>query len=1011
MHTFAEPGRPKASSRIAVSIVPIHASVPGRARLKVGGLQGSSAVKDLLERGGRAAPGVSSLTGSDLTGTILVEFEATSDLDAIIDHLAALLRGEIVAPSDAPHREWHAVSPGRLSSMLEVSADAGLSRDNALGRLASIGPNVLDSIQPRSSTTILAGQFESLPVAMLLGAAAISILTGGVLEAAAIVAVVGLNAAIGYQTESRAERTIQGLGAKGSRTAQVTREGVTATIPVQQIVPGDIISVQRGDVVPADARLVNAQALSVSEAMLTGESAPISKTVGTIRRSMVPLGARSNMIYRGTIVTGGSGHAIVVATGSLTQVGQIQRLVGATLTPETPIQRELKNLGQCLGWLTLGACAFLVLVGGLRGLGVLQMARSALSVAVAAVPEGLPMVATTTFALGVERLRREGVLIRKLDAIETLAAVRVACFDKTGTLTFGRISVETIRIGDKAYPINDVRRSGADPQGPLRSLLETCCLCNDTEIVRADKGLHLSGSPTESCLIEAALDSGVDVASLRGRFARISVQQRSEVSRLMATRHMTEDGMLIAMKGSPDEVLRRCGAEIRPDGTRRELTPDRRAAIEKANLEMASRALRVLGVARKQTSGSKPTAEDTQDLVWLGLVGMADRLRPGVSTLMGRLHEAGIHTIMLTGDQKATAAAVGERVGLNGGGKLAIVDSTEIEGMSSEEFVLTARRAQAFSRVSPSQKLEIVRSLQEAGARVAMIGDGVNDGPALKAADVGIAIGRDNMSAAREIADVIIDADGLGGLAPAIETGRTTRRNIRKTLRYLISTNLSEIMLVLAGTSIGMRAPFTPMQLLWINLISDVLPGIGLTMEAPEPDILRQALEKGDSEILPGREFGSLTAQATIMGGAAMAAGLFGAFRYGLDSPRTRTMTFGSLVIAQLLHAITSRSDSESIFGPRSRPPNHALSLIIGGSMAVQTAGLFVPFLRRLLGIAPITGIDALITLAGGTLPFLTMEWMKSGRDTVETDLVWTRKTERTVLPGDAAPPPKRRSR
>ncbi|WP_051440509.1 cation-translocating P-type ATPase [Ensifer aridi] len=1003
MHTFAEPGKSKApSTSISLSIVPIHTSVPGRARLKIGGLQGSSAVKDLLERGGRAAPGVSRITGSDLTGTVLVEFEAASDLDAIVEHLAALLRGEIVAPSDAPHPEWHTLSPGRLISMFEVSADGGLSRANARQRLASSGPNLLDSIQPRSSATILAGQFESLPVAMLLGAAAVSILTGGVLEAAAILAVVGLNAVIGYQTESRAERTIQGLGGGGPRTAQVIREGVATTTPVQQVVPGDIISVQRGDVVPADARLINAQALSVSEAMLTGESAPIAKNIRTIRKSKVPLGARSNMIYRGAIVTGGSGRAIVVATGSVTQAGRIQRLVGATLTPETPIQRELTNLGRRLGWLTLGACAFIVLVGGLRGLGLLQMARSALSVAVAAVPEGLPMVATTTFALGVERLRREGVLIRKLETIETLAAVRVACFDKTGTLTFGRISVETIRIGDKAYRINDVRRSGTDPEGPLRSLLETCCLCNDTEIVGTDKGLRLNGSPTESCLIEAALDSGVDVASLRGRFARISVQQRSEASRLMATRHVTEDGMLIAIKGSPDEVLRRCGAEILPDGIQRELTPDRRAAIEKANLAMASRALRVLGVARKQTKSSKPSAEDTRNLVWLGLVGMADRLRPGVSRLMGRLHEASVHTIMLTGDQKATAAAVGERVGLNGGGRLAIVDSTEIEGMSSEELVLSARHAQAFSRVSPSQKLQIVRSLQEAGARVAMIGDGVNDGPALKAADVGIAIGQDSMSAAREIADVIIDADGLGGLAPAIETGRTTRRNIRKALRYLISTNLSEILLVLAGTSIGMRAPFTPMQLLWINLISDVLPGIGLAMEPPEPDILRQAPKEGGSEILKGRELGSLTAQAAIMGAAAMTAGLFGASRYGLDSPRTRTMTFGSLVVAQLLHAFTSRSDTESIFEPGSRPPNHALSWIIGGSMAVQTAGLFLPFVRRLLGIAPISGMDAVVTLAGGTLPFLAMEWMKSRGDGHESDLVWARRAAPDV-PRDKA--------
>jgi len=396
--------------------------------------------------------------------------------------------------------------------------------------------------------------------------------------------------------------------------------------------------------------------------------------VGPIDGMKVPLGARSNMIYRGTIVTGGGGRAIVVATGSLTQAGRIQRLVGATLTPETPLQRELKKLGQRLGWLTLGACACLFSLGWLRGIGLLQMARSAMSVAVAAVPEGLPMVATTTFALGIEKLRREGVLIRKLDAVETLAAARVVCFDKTGTLTLGRIDVDTIRIGDNAYSIN--RERGA--QNALRNLLEVCCLCNDAEIDQTDEGLRLNGSPTDSCLVQAALDGGVDVASLRKRFARISVQRRTETYRFMVTQHATEDGTLTAMKGSPHEVLAHCRTEILPHGAERELTPERRAAIRKVNLEMASQALRVLGVARGKTTGTKPNGHDARDLAWLGLVGMADQVRPGTSELMTQLHEAGIQTIMLTGDQKATAAAVGELIGLNGRGKVEMFDGADL---------------------------------------------------------------------------------------------------------------------------------------------------------------------------------------------------------------------------------------------------------------------------------------------------------------------------------------------
>lgn len=995
----AESGNPESSNgRSAVSITRIHTSVPGRARLKIGGLQGSVSVKTLLERDGHAAPGVSSISASDLTGNVVVQFDATSGLDPIINYLAALLRGEIIAPGEMPDAgpEWHTLSPKQSCFKLEASADAGLPGDEALRRLASNGPNILENIQPRSRASILADQIQSLPVAMLLGAASVSILTGGAFEAAVILAVVGLNAVIGYQTESRAERTIQSLGAKGPQTAQIMREGVIATVPVQQIVPGDVLTVQRGDVVPADARLLNEEALTVSEALLTGESAPIQKTVGAIERVNVPLGSRSNMIYRGTIVTGGGGRAIVVATGSLTQAGRIQQLVGATFAPETPLQRELKNLGQRLGWLTLGTCAVLFSLGWLRGIGLLQMARSAMSVAVAAVPEGLPMVATTTFALGIEKLRSEGVLIRKLDAVETLAAARVVCFDKTGTLTLGHIDVDTIRIGENSYSINE--DWGA--QKVLCNLLEVCCLCNDAEIAQTEEGLRLNGSPTDCCLVQAALDRGEDVASLRKRFARISVQRRSETYRFMVTQHAMEGGTLTAMKGSPKEVLARCRIEILPDGTERELTPERRAAIGKINLEMASQALRVLGVARGQATGSKPNGHNGRDLAWLGLVGMADQVRPGTSELLSQLHEAGIQTIMLTGDQKATAAAVGELVGLNGRGEVEIVDGADLEDMSSGELAQTARRAHAFSRVSPAQKLQIVRSLQEAGVTVAMVGDGVNDGPALKAADVGVAIGQQqSMNAAREIADVIIHTGGIGGLATAVETGRTTHRNIRKTIRYLVSTNLSEVLLVLAGTSVGIGAPLSPMQLLWINLISDVLPGIGLAMEAPEPDILRQAPKEDHTAILRRGEIGRLAAQSAIISGGAMAVSLLGATRYGLDSPITRTMTFESLVIAQLLHAITSRSDRHSIFDRNPRPPNRALSLIIGGSMAVQAGFLLIPFFRRLLGIAPITGTDAIITLAGGTLPFLAMEWMKSRRDTADGELVWTRAKEQTNLP------------
>jgi P-type Ca2+ transporter type 2C len=990
--------------QVIAPITPVHTSVPGRARLKVAGLRGSLALKDRLERGCSAAPGVRSVTASGLTGNVLVEFDPTMCLDRIVDHLARLLRGDTVASDNGPIDRgpaWHAISAKRVSSRLKVSPDKGLSRQEARRQLAKAGPNVLGTVPPRSSASIFAGQFQSLPVAMLFGAAAISLVTGGLLEAAAILTVVGINAVIGYQTESQSERIIQSLGVEGPRTAKVTRDGTTSAVPVTQLVPADVLSLRRGDVVPADARLVEAAAFTVSEAILTGESTPVPKSAAALRAAKLPLGARSNMVYRGTIVTGGSGRAIVVATGPRTEAGRIQQLVGLTATPETPLQRALGGLGQRLGWLTLGACTFLVFLGWARGFGLLQMARSALSVAVAAVPEGLPMVATTTLAVGIEKLRRQRVLVRKLDAIETLAAAKVACFDKTGTLTFGHISLETVRIGDKAYSI------GQRLQEPMRGVLENCCLCNDAQIASNGSGHHVNGSPTDSCLVRAALDSGIDVRALRRRLPRIAVRHRTETSRFMATQHAVTDGVVTAMKGSPDEVLARCTTEILADGSERPLTPARRRAIEEENLEMASQALRVLGVARKQAKDAGANGADLHDLAWLGLIGMADPVRPGVRRLMSRLHEAGIHTIMLTGDQKATAVAVAKQVGLNGSTSLDIVDSAEIDSMSPEQFLEAARRAQAFSRVNPAQKLRLVRSLQEAGIRVAMVGDGVNDGPALKAADIGIAMGQDSTSAAREIADVIIDGADLDGLVPAVETGRTTHRNVRKAIRYLVSTNLSEVFLVLAGTGIGMSAPLTPMQLLWINMMTDVLPGIGLAMEPAQPDVLRRPPGMSESQILPAADIAGLVQQATIMGGASMAAGLFGASRYGLNSPRARTMSFASLTLSQLLHAVTSRSASDSIFGRRSLPPNHTLWLILAGSIGLQAASLFVPLIRRGLGVAPLTALDSAVTLAGGTLPFLLMEWLKSRRQTGKGELTWTRDTTDTVSAAEAAALPR----
>ena len=975
---------------IPVSIVPLHTVVAGRARLGIGGLRGAPELAALLERGLTGFGGVYEVSASALTGNITLTYEPTTPLERLIERISGLLRGEITpAVEDPGERQWHATEAQAIASELGTSCSHGLSAARAAEELARGGTNTIPLPHQRSDLSILLGQFQSLPVALLAGVAVVSLATGTLLEAGAIMAVVALNAAIGFTTKTRAERTIRSLAAPAALTARAVRGGAEADVPAETLVPGDIIVLQRGTVVAADARLISARTLTVSEAALTGESLPVTKSTETLGTRGVPLGDRVNMVYRGTIVTGGSGRAVVVATGARTEVGRIQRLVGATLTPETPLQRQLGELGEQLVWITLAASGAVFGLGFVRGFALLALVRSSLSVAVAAVPEGLPMVATTTLALGVEDLRRQDILVRRLDAIETLAAVDVVCFDKTGTLTHGSMSLEAVALGDRICrrhgdALLDQDDAVLRPQDDhrFRMLLSVVSLCSETEIEpreEPDAPHRLTGSATENALVQAALDHGIDVTELRRGLPRRAVQHRSEAYRFMATTHATDNGLWTAVKGSPGEVLARCTWEAQPDGGRRMLAGARRREIEAQNAAMAAQALRVLGTAwREQPRVHDDGAQhpgDIDRLTWTGLVGLADRVRQGLPDLMHKLHRAGIATIMLTGDQTATARAVAERIGLSAAGPVEIVDASELDGLAPAELAAVARRAHAFARISPAQKLRIVRALQDAGSTVAMIGDGINDSPALRAANVGMAIGRHGDAAAREVADVFFAAENLDVLPLAIERGRGTYGNIRKAIHYILSTNTSEILLMLAGTAAGFGEMLSPIQLLWINLISDVLPAIGLAMEPPEPDAMARGPTDANEPIVRRDQMGRLGREAGILTASALGAGLFGAMRHGLSSPQARTMAFGSLATSQLLHALAYRSSPHSVLKSGGLAGSSARLLgIIGGSLAAQLAAMLVPGVRNALGVAPIGLLDGLTMAAGGVAPFVISE-------------------------------------
>ncbi len=991
---------------IFVSIVPLHTAVAGRARLQVAGLRGAPELAKLIERGLTAFGGVHDVAASALTGNVTVFYASPTSLDQIISRIAALLRGEIVPPSDEtepllPH--WHTADAVAVAARLGTSSSQGLSPQEASRRLMRGGANAMPSLRQRSELSILLGQFSGLPVALLAGAALVSVAIGGFLEAGAIMAVVALNGGIGFATERRAERTIRSLEGVVADTARVLRGGRELEIAAEAVVPGDIMILQRGTVVPADGRLIGVSTLAVSEAALTGESLPVTKSVEPLRRSDVPLADRVNLVYRGCIVTGGSGAAIVVATGARTEVGRIHRLVQATIAPQTPLQRQLDSLGEQLVWITLAASGLIFGAGWLRGVALMQLARSSLSVAVAAVPEGLPMVATSTLALGVEEMRRHGIFIRRLEAVETLAAVNVICFDKTGTLTHGSMSLEQIAAGHSIWH----RCSGAfvdQDNVPvqlhrdfrLRQLLTVVCLCSETDVEQRGGRNVLNGTPTENALVQAALDDGLDVADLRKRFARLLTQHRTETYRFMATTHTAEDGLLLAVKGNPSEVLARCAWELRPDGTRDVLTVQRRAEINDRNNAMAAQGLRVLAAAYRDIRGGGLRADsvEVERLVWIGLMGLADPVRSRLPELMDKLHNSGIQTIMLTGDQSATARAVARQIRLSDG-EPEVIDAAELDRLSAAELGLAARRAHAFARISPGQKLRIVRALQNSGAVVAMFGDGINDSPALRAADVGIAIGRDGTAAAREVADVFFATEDLAALPMAIERGRATYENIRRAIHYVLSTNGSEIALMLAGTAAGMGEMLTPMQLLWINLVSDVLPAIGLALEPPDAGVMRQPPKQANERILTRDHVGRLGTEAGVIAAGAFGAGLYGALRYGHASPQTRTVAFGSLVTAQLLHALNYRSTHGAAEGTG----NSVLPSVIGGSLVAQCAAMLLPGLRNLLGVATIDVLDAVAMIAGGVLPF----FVNAARKTEQVQR--TTLHFRSTKPGSPPPP------
>ncbi|MDD3799573.1 MAG: cation-transporting P-type ATPase, partial [Novosphingobium sp.] len=764
----------------------------------------------------------------------------------------------------------------------------------------------------------------------------------------------------GFSSESAAERLIRRLSRPVEHEAGVWRGGSTIVVSARELVPGDVIGLVPGNFVPADARILESDNLSVDESSLTGESLPVHKLADALDYEPSSVAERANILHSGTVVTGGTGRAVVIGTGSRTEMARTRAMIGLARPPRPDIENELTRLGTQLSIGCLGASGLLFVIGLLRGEPLLSITKSAIALAVAAIPEGLPAVATSTLALGAREMERENAYVRALPAIEALGTVDTICLDKTGTLTENRMRVVSACVDGRTLDLSPGKEWTARDMAELQPLAEAVALCNEASLGESN------GSATELALLHFAQLAGAEPDGLQNRCPIRAMRSRTHHRRWMATEHHDGGTPFLALKGAPDELLTMATHEL-AQGARQPLDDARRQRIMEANGQLAAKGLRVLGVAR---SDGKLQDDDPSELTWLGLVALADPIRAEAREAIDTFHRAGIRTIMLTGDQSATALAVAEELALSRTGIIPVLETSRFAGLDDRAVGEMALKTSVFARVSPSDKLRIVRGLQAVGKRVAMIGDGINDGPALRAAAVGVAMGAGGTDVAREVADIVIADDDLRALARAIARGRATDDNVRNAIRYFLSTNLSEVLVMLGESLHGRGELETPMELFWLNLVTDVLPGLGLTLAEPRGDVMTRP-----PRTVSGALFGKAELRTMGLDGGGIAAAALGAhfvqqLRAGLG-PRARGSTFLTLGLAQMAQAWVLRDRS-----PASETARKLSERRLEGALGASTALMVLPFvfppLGRLLGVArPVTG-DLLFSgvLAGASFLF-----------------------------------------
>ncbi len=889
-------------------------------------------------------------------------------------------------------RKWHAIEPAAALEVLKSDLNQGLTDTEAQSRLSVYGPNEIEETKKISPWKLLLSQFKETLMLILIAAAVISILIGEAIDSAVILAIVIASAGLGFYQEYRAEQSLALLKKLAAPTATTIRDGQVKVVPTRELVPGDIIILDPGDKVPADARIVEQMNLHIDEAALTGESVPVGKS-SKILQAEIPLQERDNIAFSGTVVTYGRGKAAVFATGMGTEFGKIARLIQSDEQEQTPLEKRMDELGNWMIKVLLVTVTLVSLLGILHGRGLLEMFLWGVSLAVAAVPEALPAVVTGALAIGVYRMARRNSIVRHLPATETLGSTTVICSDKTGTLTKGEMTVKKVYAQGRVFEVTGV---GYEPRGnfnpalassedePIRFTCLCGALCNDAMLTEQRGAWKIVGDPTEGALVVAAAKAGLDVEALRNESPRVGEIPFTSERKMMTTVQRTKNGLyLVSSKGAAEIILEKC-AKIRNNSSDEMLDQELRQNILRTNDEFASNGFRILAIAHKLVDKLPNEIDERieRDMSFLGLMAMIDPPREEAAQAVALCKKAGIRVAMITGDHKLTATWVAKELGILKEGDLALTGA-ELDKLGDEEFAAIVDTVTVYSRTSPEHKTRIVQALKMKGNVVAMTGDGINDAPALKKADIGVAMGITGTDVTKEASDMILADDNFATIVAAVYEGRGIFENIRKYLTYLLSANIGEILIMAAAGLLALPLPLLAKHLLFVNLATDGLPALALGTDPPDPLVMERP-PRNPKESIFATVRGWLAGIAVLLLVTAGAAFAYGLISYGwtFANPvqfaelKARSMVFAVIVFFEIFYAFSCRSFSRTFFGTGPLGNKFLVTVVLGQA-------LIMPFIFQvplLAGIFSVTALDALewlIVLGLGSLGFVASELTK----------------------------------